>query len=510
MNVFLQMKNGSRHKSRQAFFLVLCVFVLSRVWSYGAGVAFDVSPLTYYLQYLDPALLRERLWESTYYMHIQPPLFNIFLGAILKWFPVHCGLVFQGIYLAIGALLPGLLFCLMDKLGVSLGIRTILTMVFVVSPSIIICENWLFYMYPILFLLVSAAVFLYNFVEQGQWTDGLFFFACLAALVLVYSVFHLLWFLLIFAFVFWRCVNRRQKVLLTAIGPFLVLCSVSVKNFLLFGILGSGFFFLGINAAIMTVFELPVAERERLIQQGHISQACATDFYQNALVEQYRQHYGLLPETGIPALDQKTRSTGFVNYNNQHFLHLAHLYWKDALYVARHYPEVYGRAVQRAFFVYFLPGPTDVADPNRPKIATWERIYNFMFIPLEKNNAIYSQKFLFSPDGKNVVWNALSILTYAVVVFVYVSAWGYGCWRLARKPQDEKRCAPQNVCLAFICFSIFYVTCVSNLFANNANNRYRLPLDPFYVSLLGLMLTAIWNKMRFGAGFGNAERGERC
>ena len=66
---------------------VALVFGASRVAAYLAGVRFDATPLTWYWQFIDPVLLRERLLESLYCLHIQPPLFNLLLGINLKLFP---------------------------------------------------------------------------------------------------------------------------------------------------------------------------------------------------------------------------------------------------------------------------------------------------------------------------------------------------------------------------------------------------------------------------------------
>ena len=55
---------------------ILLVFVLSRLSYYSAGIDFDVRPLQFYVQFIDPELLRARLFESLFYLHTQPPGFN--------------------------------------------------------------------------------------------------------------------------------------------------------------------------------------------------------------------------------------------------------------------------------------------------------------------------------------------------------------------------------------------------------------------------------------------------
>jgi hypothetical protein len=66
--------------------LLTAAFVISRIAYYRAGVRFDLSPLFGYWQYVDLDLLRHDLVRSVYYLHSQPPLFNLYLGLVVKVF----------------------------------------------------------------------------------------------------------------------------------------------------------------------------------------------------------------------------------------------------------------------------------------------------------------------------------------------------------------------------------------------------------------------------------------
>src|SRR5438477_6896176 len=63
---------------------VIVAFAISRVIYFWLGVRFDMTPLASFDQILDPLLLRERLAESLWYLHSQPPAFNLYLGLVLK------------------------------------------------------------------------------------------------------------------------------------------------------------------------------------------------------------------------------------------------------------------------------------------------------------------------------------------------------------------------------------------------------------------------------------------
>src|SRR5207245_7531778 len=92
-------------------------FVVSRLLYWSIGVRFDSSSLGWYWQYVDPVLLKYDLVRSLVYLHSQPPLFNLFLGLVLKLFPGHEATVFQLTFLALGLTLTLSMFFLMARLG---------------------------------------------------------------------------------------------------------------------------------------------------------------------------------------------------------------------------------------------------------------------------------------------------------------------------------------------------------------------------------------------------------
>ena len=75
--------------------VIVAGFLASRIAAYAAGIRLAPDPLTWYWQYIEPALLKERLLESLFYLHSQPPLFNLFIGLALKAFPASYGTALQ-------------------------------------------------------------------------------------------------------------------------------------------------------------------------------------------------------------------------------------------------------------------------------------------------------------------------------------------------------------------------------------------------------------------------------
>jgi hypothetical protein len=129
---------------RTCFALLAAAFAISRLVCWASGVRFDIEPLEFYWQYIDPALLRNDFWRSIFYLEQQPPAFNFFLGVALHVAPSHPQVVFQAVYLALGLALSLGLFELMDRLGVDRRIALAIALIFTLSPSTILYENLLF------------------------------------------------------------------------------------------------------------------------------------------------------------------------------------------------------------------------------------------------------------------------------------------------------------------------------------------------------------------------------
>jgi hypothetical protein len=81
----MNLKKISKYYIQQRYnVLILLIYALSRYFYYLAGVRFDTTSLVWFWQFLDPELLKCRFLESIFYLHAQPPLFNILLGLVFR------------------------------------------------------------------------------------------------------------------------------------------------------------------------------------------------------------------------------------------------------------------------------------------------------------------------------------------------------------------------------------------------------------------------------------------
>src|SRR5580700_11183695 len=89
-------------KERTLYALLAMVFALSRLGYYLLGVRFDARPILHYYQFIDPELLKHRLIESLFYLHVQPPGLALYTGIILKVFAASYSAAFHAIHLLLG------------------------------------------------------------------------------------------------------------------------------------------------------------------------------------------------------------------------------------------------------------------------------------------------------------------------------------------------------------------------------------------------------------------------
>src|SRR5262249_37166187 len=148
-----------------------------------------------YMQYVDPALLKTQLFKCIYYLRDQPPLFNLFLGSILKLFPVHSHEAFAAAFFSMGLALTASMYLLMLRMRVPWGLAAFTAVFFAIAPTTVLYENWLFYTYPVAALLLIAALFLHRFLEKRGLFDAVAFFSVLATIVLIRGIFHFVWIL---------------------------------------------------------------------------------------------------------------------------------------------------------------------------------------------------------------------------------------------------------------------------------------------------------------------------
>jgi len=343
-------------RNNSNLYLVAAIFCLSRaVYFFYFNIRFDASPLPQFIQYIDPQLLRQHLLQSVYYLHSQPPLFNLFLGVGLHFFPQHYAIFFHLTYIVLGLMFTISLFLIMQEIGVIPLVNVLLTSLFMISPIVVEYENWLFYEYPTAVILTLSLLFLYRFTVHKKIRDGFIFFLLLALTVYIRGMLSLYWFLFVAASL--SVINMRawKEIVRCCLIPVLLILALYVKNFMVFHTFSISDVQIGINLASTVTSELPENIADTLIAQKKITGLYKVSAF-NTDLSAYRPYGIQVRKTGIPLLDQELKSTGWFNEHNLIYLDAAQVNIRDASYVLRHYPWLVLK--QRGMVLwenYFLP-----------------------------------------------------------------------------------------------------------------------------------------------------------
>ena len=451
-------------------------FIASRLGFYALGVRFDAAPLADYWQYLDPRLLEEDLLRSLFYLHSQPPLFNFFLGLVLKLSPMAPEHVFHALYMAAGLTCHLAAFVLMRFLGVGRGVAAAASTVLVVRPSFILFENWLMYDVPVTALVCLAAVWLALFARRGSGVYGHAFFVTLMVICAARSLFHLVYFGAVLALLAAATRGeRRRRVLRSAAVPLGLLMLLYLKGFLLFGHPGPSTW-LGMNLARIATAAMPPAELARLHRQGNLSRVATVQPF--SALEDYAPELVPAPRRpGVPALADRLKSTGYVNYNHEAYIDVSRSYLNDSLWIIRHRPGVYLHGVAKAWYNYFKP-QTEITHVS----VNSERLRGYV---AASTRVLYGRlPWTYDYGGEAKPIYLFTILGIPLLVLYVLS-------RLRRSDDPASR-----LVLAFMVWTVIYVAVVGNGLEVWENQRFRFYTDPFLTVFFAMAVDRISRHVR--------------
>ena len=470
--------------TKGCYAILTAVFVLSRALYYAVGVRFDIEPLEFFFQYIDPALLRTDLWRSLFYLEQQPPGFNFFLGTILQLAPNHAATVFHATYVLMGFALCVGLFTIMVRMGVDRRIALIIAGVFSVSPATILYENLLFYEYPLCVLFCMAALFLHRYATAGRAVDATLFFSCLALSAGIRSIFHLAWFGITVAWTLYAVGRWKWRTIVAFALPGILVFGFYLKNLAMFNSLFPGSsIYGGVNLSTMTRLQAPPDLLTPLMDSGEISPLFG--FNGCDLTPAIRTNGNEIakvvppPESkGHPIIDNCVKSTGALNFNCGWLTEIGKLCRKDAMVILEKYPKYYANAVFINLRRYFRPTTEEWPFDGRPPGRNWQavspvlRIYNLL------------------TAGEHPSITTRPWLSYFILPFLF----GFGFLKIIRSviahPYDGQHLPdPRKATLVFMVGNIAYLSATVILLAAADQNRYRTEVAALFAVLLGLAIT---------------------
>lgn len=465
---------------RAGLLAVVSAFVVSRIIAYAAGVRFDVAPLHVFHQYLDPMLLADDLARSLWYLHTQPPLFNLLLGVLIKLDSSAIHITAWILWLICGATITVGLYRLMVELSVPVKLAVILVIAFIVSPAALMYENWLFYTYPVAAVIVVSALALTRYVRTSQTRHLVVLMAMLTVLCLTRTTFHLVWIVPVVAWLLRVMPGNRRRIATAGMIVLLIVGGWYLKNAVVFGQFTASTW-LGMNVARITTMRLDSAERRSLIASGELSQvALIPPFSPLDSYPVYQQQWG---ETGIPALDHPAPS-GRNNYNALAYARLSSIYAADAIATLRNRPAAYLDGAVAAYVSYLMPASDYwFGNDNARALGWYQRAYTAAVFWQPLPRTAYDT--MSSADRTPLT--RLATIGWGIVVMIAIVL--VGSLQLLRGPRTWER-----VSITYMLATALWVTVVGNALDTGENNRFRFEIDPLWICLFGIVAARVFRK----------------
>ncbi len=465
--------------------VLVVAFGFSRLAAALAGVRYDDSvirgtPLTDMWQLLDIRLLRDHLATSVWHLNMQPPLFNLYAGFLVK---LPSGLrrpVEVACSLALGLVIVLFAYLLQVELAVPRVVALAVTLVCVVaSPAYLLYENWLNYSYPTAALTTFGAWSLIRFLRTRRARFGLGFFGAFSAMVLLDSSYQVEW--LAVAAVAVVIVLRRhwRPVAAVAVVPLLVVAGWCVKDYVQVGTTTTSSW-LGMNLARSVLYRAPAAQIAELQRQGRLDALASVPPF--AGPEVYSPKYVRAVPSPVTALGALHKANGSTNFNNPLYVAVSSRYLHDDLVWIRAHPHEYADDVANALGVWFVGTDQNFTDSiNWPAVRTYARAYDQVveWQPVQDPAPGFV---VFARGWHRPGWlSGQAMAVYALALIgVPVLVW--------RRRRSDPALAGT---LAVLWWTTAYALGTSSLLEIGENERFRSELGPVPIVLAVVVVTAV-------------------
>ncbi|MDP4250641.1 MAG: hypothetical protein Q8918_11085 [Bacteroidota bacterium] len=439
------------------FWILLLAFVISRLIVISLGIRMNIGPLYAYWQYLDLETLRHHLLRGVWFDHAQPPVFNLFLGLMLKVFGSRSLLAFAVSFKIISLINGLLLMSIVRKITHSPFLPLLLSLAYLLSPATLIYECELFYTSFISLLLLISVYFLIRIPGKSSWSNTIGFFLPLVLLGLTRSVYHILWLSAVagvFLFYF-RTKPVFYKILTAGILSLLLLGSWYIKNKILFDKLSVSTW-IGMTLARNVFHDNEIKDSSRIEAYGSFSRI---SLYKKFIDPQFEKKFEGLNDRDLL---QEMKNDSFINENNVNYIPVSDLYQKASLARIRSKPMAYLENVLQSAIIYFTPATIySLALDRAAKIRTYDLVYSFNLSHFARGKQQRRIALTVSAIPK--------LLIYAFVFFIII-----------RQALRIRSISCWNV---FILLTIGFVFAISSLFEHYENMRFRFETEPLFLIL---------------------------
>lgn len=404
--------------------------------------------------------LRTAPLESLWWLHSQPPLYNLY-GALLAGvcYPQHMQCMqYANMLMGAGAVAAAYVVGL-HVIGRP-RLALILAVLLAMSPALFLYEAYPLYDLPV-YALVTLSVFClvrFRVTRRPRWLYTLVFIVNL--LILARGLYHLLLLLVVIPFVCMLAVANRRRVLVVALLVSLPSVGWYAKNYFQFGFFGASSW-SGLNLWRVTAAGYAPETLRDLAGAGVIDR----------LVVEVPPFS--LPSTYVPyGFDRRSDITVLArdDFNNLNMVDISRVYGDNALRLLRHAPGHFVLNVAKGYIWFSMPtSRLHHLAPNLARIGAYE---GFTADVLEGNWLL--QRLLGGVPEQAGVSLSWSLLLVPVTLAIYF-------WRLARRcrlsPAAWRDGLRADAVRFFIAFLLAYTLLISCSLELAENNRYRFGVE---------------------------------
>jgi 4-amino-4-deoxy-L-arabinose transferase-like glycosyltransferase len=459
-------------------------FALALYYKIGCGIDAEKTSAglgvwDWYWQLLPADIMRHHLLQGLWYLHSQPPLYNLLCGIAFKLFQPHHLAVQQWVNVGLGSLAAAMTYAICKEIFRNRPAAFITAFFLALNPAVFLFEANPLYDFPCLFLVTLSGYCLVRYVKKQTAGALIGFCAGINSLILARSLYHIV--LLVPLYFIVALVNgRREK---KAVIIFLLIGMLSVawyaKNAVMFGFFGGSSWF-GLNLFDQVSYDI-------LPQQATRARCDAIVFEDIFPKQSNYVPYGFTRTSVVPSL----RNDDMHNIN---IVAISNVYLKNSLRLIRTFPGHYVKNMIRAYFIFCQPSTCFIDllawDAKIPgPVAAWEWLEGRMDFPWR------------SHVTNAVIFLPLS-LVLVVLLLIHEKNRTKGRWR---------EVMGNKAVLLYPVIMVSYTTVVSSMFEMGENNRFKFPVEQciwILVLYSGFAVVRLsWNRARQIRGRGKVTPG---
>lgn len=338
---------------RYAVFISVLHWGVAIIYKFGMGIDIAADPnrntWDWFWQSIPVELLREQMLPSIWNLHSQPPLYNLFIGLIIKLsYPSYLQ-VLQGIYIFLGGILSGLLFLILVKLLPALSPRIVFvcSVTFALNPSMFLYEAYMLYSMACAFLIVVNVFFLSIYDRDKSAAPLHGFLISLTFLIMSRSSYHALLLLVAAGLaIFVASQKHRKQVFAAAFIMSIIVFGWYAKNYYSYGFFGGSSWY-GMGLWKIASVPYPTVKLKELAGEGRVDLIVAENraAFQRPVLYQI---YGFNKQSNIQALSRD-------DYNNINIPDISRVYFENAMKLIARKPSLYFQSVYMAYRMFCRP-----------------------------------------------------------------------------------------------------------------------------------------------------------